>query len=92
MLRACDQLSACQYLSEVLGLPLARVAVAMGIKAIYGPHHNEVQCRLERAQEWGTTALDSVLAEESLREHLGRVSANPRPPLRELSGTTRGRP
>ena len=76
MLSQCDELNACQYLSGVLGLPLARVAAAMGVKHIYGPHHNEVQSRLERAQEWGTAPFDLVSAEESLREHLARVSPN----------------
>jgi hypothetical protein len=76
MLSNCDELNACQYMSAVLGLPLARVALAMGIKHIYGPHHNEVRCRLQRAPEWGTVTLDFAVAEESLREHLGRVSAS----------------
>lgn len=76
MLSNCDELNACQYMSAVLGLPLARVALAMGIKHIYGPHHNEVRCRLQRAPEWGTVTLDFAVAEESLREHMGRVSAS----------------
>jgi hypothetical protein len=75
-LREMDALPACRYLAVVLGLPLAQVAVAMGIKHIYGPHENEVRWRLKRAKEWGTAELDLVLAEECLWEHLGRVAVS----------------
>jgi hypothetical protein len=75
-IRELDALHACRYLAAALGLPLARVAMAMGIKHLYGPHENEVRWRLQRAQDWGIAELDSILAEECLREHLSRVTAS----------------
>ncbi len=83
-LQEMDALHACRYLAVVLGMPLARVAVALGIKHLYGPHENEVRWRLQRANDWGTVQLDSILAQECLREHLGRVSAPSRLPLPRL--------
>jgi hypothetical protein len=79
-LRDADDMNACRYLAGILALPLARVGTAMGIKHIFGPHHNEVDIRLRRAQEWGTAELDPPLAERCLREHLLRVSAYPAAP------------
>ncbi len=81
-----DSLRACRYLAEVLGLPLANVAAAMGIKHIYGPHENEVRWRLRRAQEWGTAELDVALAEACLGDHLGRVMDRWDPPKRLVWG------
>ncbi|HXA43241.1 MAG TPA: hypothetical protein VNV65_10080 [Candidatus Solibacter sp.] len=81
-LREMDSLRACRYLAEILGLPLAKVAAAMGIKHLYGPHENEVRRRLRRAQEWGTEELDMARAEDCLREHLGRVIDRWDAPLR----------
>jgi hypothetical protein len=86
-LREMDALRGCRYLAALLGLPLARVATAMGIKHIYGPHENEVLWHLRRAQEWGTADLDLALAEQCLGEHLGRVAAHrAEPPPRVVWG------
>jgi hypothetical protein len=81
-----DSLRGCRYLAAVLGLPLAHVAAAMGIKHIYGPHENEVIRRLRRAEDWGMAELDLVLAEECLREHLGRVMGRSGAPARLVWG------
>lgn len=73
-LRGVDDSQACLYLSEALQIPVTRVSAAIGIKTIYGPHHNEVMSRLRRASDWATVSVDTVTADACLREHLRRLS------------------
>jgi hypothetical protein len=84
LIREVDEMNICRYLADVLGQPLAIVGAAMGIKHIYGPHHNEVDVRLRRAQDWGTAELDSRLAERCIQEHLLRVSGDREAPGQQV--------